>query len=392
MSGPRIEIHLDRLHHNAANLVERLALQGISITGVSKAILGMVEIVDVWMAAGVGSIGEPRIETIEALARSGITPPTLLVRTPMLSQVERVVALASISCNSEPAVLLALAGEALRQDRRHGVLLMVELGDLREGILPGDLAAVVGLTMEMPSLKLVGIGANLGCQLGMAPDPTNMAALSALATDLEARFDVGLKWVSGGNSANLPWLAAGGDPGRINHLRLGEALLLGREPLGRTPIAGLHTDAFCLVAELIEVKRKPTLVEGRLGLTSFVNLPAGHSHQRDLPGDRGPQQRGLLALGIQDVDPAGLTPPAGVRIVGASSDHLVVEAERPLQVGEELRFDVDYSALLRAMTSPFVARHVLARHVVARQVAAASGSTGKPFSPRASRRASNSRG
>ena len=67
----------------------------------------------------------------------------------------------------------------------------------------------------------------------------------------------------------------------------------------------------------------------------------------------------MLALGIQDVDPAGLTPPAGITIVGASSDHLVIEADQPLAVGEELRFGLDYSALLRAMTSPFIQRHCL---------------------------------
>lgn len=162
------------------------------------------------------------------------------------------------------------------------------------------------------------------------------------------------------------------------------------------------------MAELIEVKSKPTRVRGRLGLTSFLDPSSTHPQDpglpmdRPLPRDRGPRQRGLLALGVQDMDPAGLTPPPGVTIVGASSDHLVVEAEGTLRVGEELGFGVDYSALLRAMTSPFVARHVLARHGVARhglaaqqlahQGVAASGSTGKPFSPRASRRASSSSG
>jgi hypothetical protein len=68
--------------------------------------------------------------------------------------------------------------------------------------------------------------------------------------------------------------------------------------------------------------------------------------------------RALLARGEQDVDPAGLIPPAGTTIRGASSDHLVVEGDgsRPLQVGDEQRYQLSYSALLRAMTSPFVGR------------------------------------
>ena len=353
MSAPRLEIHLEKLHHNARTLVERLARQGIAVTGVSKATLGLVEIVHTWLAAGVGSIGEARIETIEALRRSGVMVPLLLVRSPMLSQVELVVAHAAISCNSDMGVLEALAAAAAQQGVRHGVLLMVELGDLREGILPADLEQVAQGTLALPNLRLVGIGTNLGCQHGIAPDGVNMAELSRLTIALERRFGLRLPWCSGGNSANLPWLAAGGDPGRINHLRLGEALLLGREPLGRTAIPGLHTDAISLVAEVIEARRKPSQPWGERGRTSFAGSPTAP------PADRPPQEvhRALLALGEQDVDPAGLSPPAGTLIRGASSDHLVVEsAGRPLQVGDEQRYQLSYSALLRAMTSPFVSR------------------------------------
>ena len=363
MRGPRLEIRLDRLLHNARSLSQQLASRGISVTAVSKASLGLPEIVRTWTAAGIDSIGDSRIETIEALVAAGITTPMLLIRSPMLSQVERVVAHASSSCNSEPVVLQALAAAARSQGRRHGVLLMVELGDLREGILPADLEAVAQLTLEQPALRLLGIGTNLGCQHGIAADPRNMAELSALATALERRFAVKLEIVSGGNSSNLPWLAAGHPPGRINHLRLGEALLLGREPLARTALSGLHTEAFCLVAEIIEAKDKPCQPWGQRGHTSFAPVATPPQRQPALrqPGLRQPRlrQRALLALGIQDVDPAGLTPPAGITIVGASSDHLVIEADQPLAVGEELRFGLDYSALLRAMTSPFIQRHCL---------------------------------
>lgn len=354
MSAPRLEIHLEKLHHNARTLVERLARQGIAVTGVSKATLGLAEIVRTWVAAGVGSIGEARIESIEALARGGLAVPMLLLRSPMLSQVERVVAHAAISCNSEVRVLEALAASAACQGLRHGVLLMVELGDLREGILPVDLERVAQHTLALPNLRLVGIGTNLGCQHGIAPDAVNMAELSRLAEALERRFALRLPWCSGGNSANLPWLAAGGDPGRINHLRLGEALLLGREPLGRTAIPGLHTDAITLVAEVIEARAKPSQPWGERRHTSFARAPTGVA----AAASSHPVHRALLALGEQDVDPAGLTPPPGSTIRGASSDHLVVEGHgsRPLQVGEEQRYQLSYSALLRAMTSPFVGR------------------------------------
>lgn len=357
MNAPRLEIHLARLHHNARILVERLGRQGIAVTGVSKATLGLPEIVHTWVAAGIQSIGESRIESIEALAASGITVPMLLVRAPMLSQVDRVVAHAAISCNSEPLVLAALARTAARQGVRHGVVLMVELGDLREGILAVDLEAIAQSTLALPNLFLMGIGTNLGCQNGIAPNALKMAELSRLATALERRFGVHLPWCSGGNSANLPWLAAGGDPGRINHLRLGESLLLGREPLGRTAIPGLYTDAITLVAEVIEAKCKPTQPWGERGQTSFSKptpLPLATGEPESEPDI---EHRALLALGEQDVDPTGLSPPMGMTIRGASSDHLVVGCRgAPAQVGDEQRYQLSYSALLRAMTSPFVSR------------------------------------
>lgn len=354
MSAPRLEIHLGRLHHNAKTLVGRLALQGIAVTGVSKATLGLPEIVHTWVDAGVASIGESRIESIEGLTAAGVGVPMLLIRSPMLSQVERVVAHAAISCNSELSVLQALSAAAQRQGLCHGVLLMVELGDLREGILAIDLEAVAQQTLALPNLRLMGIGANLGCQHGVVPDALNMAELSRLTNALERRFGLHLPWCSGGNSANLPWLAAGGEPGRLNHLRLGEALLLGREPLRRSAIPGLFTNAITLVAEVIEAKLKPSQPWGERQRTSFAAALPEPQPTTAAPGS---EHRVLLALGEQDVDPQGLSPPNGVVIHGASSDHLVVGCQgmRP-QVGDEQRYQLSYSALLRAMTSPFVSR------------------------------------
>ena len=139
MKAPRLEINLKQLQHNAKELLENLALQDISITGVSKATMAMPEIINIWVNAGINSIGESRIENIESLNKVNNRVRTLLTRIPMLSQVDQVVSHASISCNSELTVLTALAAAAAKQNLRHGVLLMVELGDLREGILPEDL-------------------------------------------------------------------------------------------------------------------------------------------------------------------------------------------------------------------------------------------------------------
>ena len=356
MKAPRLEIKLKQLQHNAKELLENLALQGISITGVSKATMAMPEIINIWVNAGIHSIGESRIENIESLNKVNNRVRTLLTRIPMLSQVDQVVSHASISCNSELTVLTALAAAAAKQNLRHGVLLMVELGDLREGILPEDLNEVIKQVLKLPNLELIGIGANLGCQNGVAPDQKNMNKLSSIMNNIEADFKIKMEWCSGGNSANLPWLAAGGKPDRLNHLRIGEALLLGREPLTRTKIKGLYTDAITLVAEVIETKLKPTTPWGIQYQTSFSDAPSEQNKESNAKQNKIYESRILIAIGEQDIDPSGLKAD-GIEIKGASSDYLVVSSsQNTLKVGCEQRFSLNYSALLRAMTSPYIAK------------------------------------
>ena len=347
MSAPRLEIDLDKITHNARVLVEDLGERGIAVTGVTKAALGAVEVAKAMLRAGVSGLGDSRIENIEAMRHQRIAAPIMLIRSPMLSQAERVVKSADISFNTELSVVRRLSAAAQGADRVHGIVLMVELGDLREGILPVDLIGAAREVLRLPNLELTGIGVNLACHSGMAPDANNMAALSTLADEVEAALDVSLEIVSGGNSANLNWALGKGKVGRINHLRLGEAILLGCEPLHRAPVDGLHTDAITLVAEVIESKTKPSLPWGTLAETAFGGDVTST--------DTGDMSRAILALGEQDMDPGGLVPPDGLAILGASGDHLLIDCgKRRLQVGTEVRFAVNYSALIRAMTSPFV--------------------------------------
>ena len=353
MTAPRLEIRLDRIEHNARALVERLGARGIAVTGVTKASLGSSEVARAMLAAGASGLGESRLDNVVRLRIAGITAPIVLIRAPMPSQVADVVRHADSSLNTEPVVLELLSAAAVAQQRRHGIVLMVELGDLREGILIDDVADIAKLVLSRPGLELRGIGTNLACQSGVVPDDVNMGVLSELATSLEADLGVSLATVSGGNSANLDWALSGADVGRVDDLRLGEAILLGCEPLRRTPIDGLATDAFSLVAEVIEAKVKPSRPWGTIAQTAFGPRPAAPDH--------GDGNRAIVALGRQDVDPDGLGAPDGIVILGASSDHLVLDTgATPLTVGAEVRFSLDYRALLRAMTSVFVTRQFVA--------------------------------
>jgi predicted amino acid racemase len=86
--------------------------------------------------------------------------------------------------------------------------------------------------------------------------------------------------------------------------------------------------------------------------------------------DRGEVWQTILAVGRQDTDPADLVAPAGVTILAASSDHLVTATAQRTAPGDEIRFEPGYSALLRSMTSPFVAK-CLTNNGVGRIVSAA---------------------
>jgi predicted amino acid racemase len=349
MTAPRLEIDLDKLHHNARTLVKLLSARGISVMGITKAVLGSPEIVETWLRAGVRTLGDSRIENIEAMHQARIPASMTLVRSPMLSQAERVVAHADVSCNTELDIISRLSSAAQDAGRTHGIVLMVELGDLREGIMPDDLEDAVRQTLRFPNIKLEGIGTNLACRSGVSPDTKNMAELSALADSMHATFGTQLDIVSGGNSGNLQWVLGGEYTGRINNLRLGEALLLGRETLHRQPIDGLHTDAITLVAEVIESKVKPSQPWGEIAQSAFGEMPPMEN--------RGDILQTIFAIGRQDIDPGGLSPPFGIEILGASSDHLITDCGRNhVPVGTEITFQLNYSALVRAMTSPFVSK------------------------------------
>lgn len=346
---PKLEIDLNKIYHNTRTLVERLAQLGISVTGVIKATLGSSDIAKTILHAGVYSLGDSRIENIEKIRLAQVPAVMTMIRSPMLSQARRIIANTDISCNTELEVIQKLSSEAKKLCITHGVILMIELGDLREGIMPEDVLATVWEILKLPNIQLKGIGTNLACRSGVAPDNKNMGRLSDLADSIESTFGIKLEIVSGGNSANIDWALSGAKVGRINNLRLGEAILLGCETLKRKAITGLHTDAITLSAEVIEVKLKPSKPLGKISQNAFGEILQVQ--------DRGPVSQAILAIGQQDIDPFGLKPMEDLTVMGASSDHLIIESNNTnLSVGSRVNFNLNYNALLRAMTSPFVAK------------------------------------
>lgn len=351
MISPRIEVDLAAIEHNARTLVTRLGKRGITVTGITKATLGSPEVAKAMIRGGVTRLGDSRIENLEALREARIEVPLTLVRSPAPEWADRTVAVATSSLVSDLDVVAALSVAAGKRALTHGIVLMVELGDLREGVMVADVLDAARTISRTRHVVLAGVGGNLACRAGVIPGDDQMQQLSAVAATVRSKFGVQLPVVSGGNSANLGWALGRGRVGAINDLRLGESILLGLDPLTRTPIDGLRTDAFTLVAPVIESLTKPVAPWGVRAQGAFGETPA--------PQGRGSIVQTLVALGRQDVDPDGLTPPTGVTVLAASSDHLVLETQARMASGTEVRFGVNYSALLRAMTSPFVAERLV---------------------------------
>ena len=295
---------------------------------------------------GVKFIADSRIENIQKMKSAGISTQFVLLRT-CLSQAESIVKNADISLNTEIETLKKLSYHAKGQNKIHQVIIMVELGDLREGILPCDLPQLVRKSLSLPHIKIIGIGCNLACYGGIKPDDKNMRELSELVDLIEKEFQIDLEIISGGNSANFEWFKSSQDVGRVNNLRLGESILLGCETVGRKVIPGLHTGAFQLIAEVIESKRKASVPLGEICQDAFGNVPGFL--------DRGDHQRVIIALGRQDVQVSNLKSNNKLKMIGSSSDHIILDGENHnLEVGDEIRFSLDYSGLLATMTSPFV--------------------------------------
>lgn len=351
MTSLRVEIDLGKIQANARCLVRRLAARGISVTGVTKAVCGHPDVAVAMVDGGVAGLADARIKNVVRMRTVGITCPISMIRAPMVSEMEDVIQYCDASYNTEMDTILKLGAAANQQGTSHDVILMVEMGDMREGILQENLNDFATRVTATPGVALKGIAANFACMDNVAPTAGDMAMLSRLADQVEGACGPFVELVSGGGSANLPWALGEDTSGQVNDLRLGEAILLGTDPVTGHPISGLHTDAFALFAEVIETRGKPSSIPP-------ASIAPGHGMLKLVQSDD-LQARTVLAVGQQDTDTSGLTFPSGILFIGATSDHTVVDTAKSIvPVGSEMRMGMNYSALMRAMSAPDVAKAV----------------------------------
>ena len=284
MTTPYLTIDLRKIQHNARVIVELCGRYGIEVTGVTKAACGHPGIAWAMLRGGVVSIADSRFENIRRMKDAGVDTSFMLLRLPPLSRVDETVVAVDISLSSELAVLEALSAVAVRRGQVHDVILMVDLGDLREGIWPDDLISIARQAAKLPAIRVAGLGANLACLAGVIPSEENMERLVALAEEVEHITGTTLRWISGINSSGLDLIAAGQMPRRVNHARIGEAILLGRETTRRRPWPGTRQDAFRLYAEVLELKKKPSMPTGERGEDAFGHYPVFEDRGETLAG------------------------------------------------------------------------------------------------------------
>lgn len=347
---PQLEFDLALLRSNADAVISRCRGIGIRVCGVVKGVDGLPKAARVLRAAGAAELGTSRLEQVAKCRAAGVPGPWLLIRIPGLTELPDVVALCETSLQSEWPTLLALEEECLRQNKTHRVIVMTDLGDLREGFWDKKELVDVCERVErdLPHVQLAGIGVNLTCYGSTKPTPEKMNELVGLARQVEQRIGRKLEIVSGGATSSFTLVHWGTMPAGVNHLRIGEAILLGKDlqvDWGIRDMDYLRMDALTLRAEVVEVKDKPTYPIGEFAIDAFGRKPVYE--------DRGIRRRAILALGRADVGELESLIPRepGLTVIGGSSDHCIVDVEdcpRRLQVGDIVEFSLCYSHMLYA--------------------------------------------
>lgn len=349
-----VTVDLSKIADNTRRLVERLP--GVDVVGVTKVTCGTPEVGHAMLSGGATALGESRVENAARLREAGVTAPIWLVRAPAPGVADEAVRFSDVSVVSELAIVEALDAAAARAGRRYGIVAMVDIGDLREGMMAAELPGFLDRVSLYPNIELLGIGASLTCYGAIVPDEDNLGMLAELAAAAQRQLGRRLL-VSGGSSTSIAPVVSGRAPGAIDNLRLGEAIMLGVDPATREQIPGLmlHEDAVTVAAPVIECKVKPSMPIGTAAQDAFGNVPVFE--------DRGERRRALCAMGRQDVVPEQLRPvDPRVVVLGASSDHLVLDVhDLPVapQIGEAIEFIPGYSSTLQLFTSPYVAKRFI---------------------------------
>jgi predicted amino acid racemase len=344
---PQIIIDLKKFRHNVRTMQDMCHNLGLTMMAVSKVFCADSRLVDILIDEKVDYIADSRVQNLKKIKTS---IPKVLLRLPMHTEISEVIEHTSISLNSEISTVVLLNREAKKQNKKHGIIMMIDLGDLREGIFnEKEVYHFVEDVIKLEHVELKGIGVNLTCYGGIIPTNEILSQLIQYKENIETKFNIKLDIISGGNSSSLDLLKKGQMPIKVNNLRLGESIVLGRETAYGDYINNTYDDVFTFAASIIEIKNKPSVPIGEVGMNAFGKKPTFE--------DKGIITRAILAVGKQDVDHNEIRPYDTIRAIGSSSDHIILDVTHgynSYDVGDVVLFRLTYASILSLMTSKYV--------------------------------------
>lgn len=352
-----ITLHSTKLRHNYKVLDQLFKENKIEWAIVAKLLCGNTKFLQVLLDITDKEICDSRLSNLKTIKKLSPDKQTIYIKPPAKRLAKSIVKCADVSFNTELGTLELLSEEAVKQDKIHRVVLMVEMGELREGIMARNLMSFYDEVLQLPNIEVVGLGTNLNCLNGILPDEKKLIKLNRFKEIVEENSGEKIPYISGGSSVTIPLIFKNEVPLGINHFRVGETLFFGTNVYKDSVMAGMYQDVFTLTAEIIEMQEKPTIPSGNAGTNLTGETPTFSEEEKGKSSLRAIVDIGLLDIDHKDI--MALIP--GIEIIGASSDMLILdlgENSENLEVGDTINFSMNYMAVLRAMNSDYVDKKV----------------------------------
>lgn len=349
-----IKLYREKLKENYTFLNSIFKARNIEWGVVTKLLCGNTLYIKEIADLGVREMYDSRISNLKEIKKIDPSITTAYIKPPSKENIKKVIKYADVSFNTEIYTIKMLSEEAKRQNKTHKIIIMIEMGDLREGVLGEELLSFYEQVFSLPNIEITGIGTNLNCLSGVMPTQDKLIQLSLYEQLIEAKFNVKIPWVSGGTSVAIPLLLKNARPMAVNHFRIGEALFFGKDLFTGETIEGMHNDVFKLYAQIIEITEKPDNPIGELG----ENV-AGNTYEINEDTDLSQTSlRAILDIGLLDMQPQYLEPEnENISIVDASSDMMVIDissSEKEYKIGDLVSFKLQYMGALYLLNSDYI--------------------------------------
>ncbi|PTX20330.1 putative amino acid racemase [Pontibacter mucosus] len=353
-----LKLYREKLKHNYNHLDNVFREHGIDWGVVTKLLCGQEIFLKEILALGVKEVHDSRVTNLKVIKSMAPEVQTVYIKPAPKQSIPDIIRYADVSFQTELDIIRLLSEEAEKQQKLHKIIIMIEMGDLREGVLGDELVDFYARVFELPNISVIGLGANFNCLHGVMPTQDKLIQLSLYKQIIEAKFDRQIPWVSGGTSVTIPLLFNHLMPKGINHFRIGEALFFGLNLFTNETFENMHNDVFELYTEIIELTEKPMVPNGVL-----AENPSGEAFEVDESLYGKTSHRAILDVGLLDINPRFLIPKdADVSVIGASSDMLIVELGDNTQnykVGDVLRFNLRYMGALSVLNSRYIVKEVV---------------------------------